>query len=160
MRLATLNLPDLNYVIAHIRDTDRCEISAVRWDDNLEHLAEDCMALGRFSWIAGGDKPIAAFGCAPLWPGCWTGWMFATDELDKIGFSLTKFIKRTILPALSSTGVHRIEARSMRGHRKAQQWLERLGANPEGLVSQCGKNKEDFIQYSLILEPTVNSTRS
>lgn len=133
-------------VVEGMREWDRREIFANRFDDDPMAMARDAVAMGKdVGWIAGlEDRPIAAFGCFLMWPGVWSMWLFATDEFRHIGISMTKLIVRSILPMLWEAGAHRLEARSMEGHHDAQRWLKVIGATQEATLKGYGKGGEDF----------------
>ena len=144
MRLETPCVETVGYVAANMREWDRREIYATRLDDDLDSFVSDVRRVGPIWWVAGIDLPIAAFGVAPMWPGVWSMWFFATNNLDKIGFPVTRFIIRDIIPMMWGLGAHRLECRSMEGHVEAQRWLETLGAKREGSLRAFGRNREDF----------------
>lgn len=136
------------HVIERMRAWDRREIFATRSDDSDAAFLCAVLATGDVSWIAGeGEEPIAVFGCAPVWPGVWSMWFLATDELSKIGLSVTKFVMRRIIPGLFERGAHRLECRSMEGHGDAHRWLETLGAHRESTLREYGRSREDFRVY-------------
>lgn len=148
MRLAKLNPGDVLYIAQNLRECDKREIFSTRWSESPEDFTADILSFGEFAWVCGLERPIAAIGAAPLRPGCWTMWMFATDEFNKIGISLTKFAKRVIFPALKEAGAHRLETLSIEGHYTAHRWLEYLGAHREAEHKSFGKNRETFYSYS------------
>src|SRR5690242_9422527 len=112
--------PALLYIASNMREWDRREIYATRWDDNPEKLADDCLKYG-FGWVFVDDHPIAAVGAAPMHPGVWSVWCFGTDEFKKAGLGLTKHIKRVIIPTLAEKmGAHRAQCFSIEGHVDAQ----------------------------------------
>lgn len=149
MKVVELTFDDAFYVARNMREWDRREIFATRWNDDAEMLALEASSIcGGLSFAAGLDRPIAAVGAAPLWPGVWSVWTFATDEFYKISTSLTKRIKRDMLSTLRAAGAHRIQCHSMIGHDDAQRWLEFLGAEREGKpIKGYGRNGEDFAMY-------------
>lgn len=147
MRLARLNEADLLYVADNMRDWDRREVFATRWDDNAAELVDMIMAGGEFGWVAGEDQPIAAFGAVPTWQGNWQVWMFATDRWPEVALGVTRFIKKVMIPALEEAGCHRAECRSMEGHEVAHRWLESLGADKESELPNYGRNGETFYLY-------------
>jgi hypothetical protein len=150
MRLAYLNEADLLYVADNMRDIDKKEVYATRWDENPATLVDSILSNGRFGWVAGGEDgiPIAAFGAVPMWPGVWQVWMFATDRWPEVSVGVTKFIKRIMIPSVKSSDWHRAECRSIEGHDVAHRWLEMLGATREGALPYFGKNKDTFHVYS------------
>lgn len=136
-------------VAVNMREWDYKEIYATRWNNNPADLVADCMFARRFGWIAGLDQPIAVIGALPTHPGNWQVFMFATDEICRIGLPLTKFAKFAIVPALKAVGARRLECKSMKGHRDAQRWLEVLGGKREARLPGYGRNGETFYQYAL-----------
>ncbi len=143
--------PDLILPVAEaMREWDRREIFATRWDDDPAAMANDAALMGqRFGWISGlDDCPIAAFGCFELWPGVFSMWLFATDNFQHIRFSMTKLIVRHIVPMLWEAGAHRLECRSMEGHVDAQAWLNLIGAKREGQQNGYGRGGENFLCYA------------
>lgn len=136
------------YVARNMREWDRREIFATRTDDSPERLAADALGCGPIGWVAGLENPIAAFGCAPMWHGVWSVWLFATDEFNRIGISVTRLVVRTIYPMMVDAGAHRLEARSMEGHTDAQRWLEVIGAKREATLARFGRDRQDFHVYA------------
>lgn len=149
MRLGDLSRESVAYVIDNMREWDRREIFATRWDGReAETLLNAVLATGPISWVAyDGDEPVAVFGCAPLWRGVWSMWFFATDKLPNIGLGVTKLIIRYIVPMLWDGGAHRLQCHSMEGHVEAQRWLETLGAKRETTLRAYGRDGEDFHVY-------------
>jgi hypothetical protein len=144
------NRPDLVLPVAEqMRESDRREIFATRWDDDTAALAGEAVELGRLvGWVSGLERPIAAFGCYEMWPNVYSMWLFATDDFRRIGISMTKLITRSIVPMLFKAGAHRLEARSMEGHHEAQRWLEMIGAKREATLRGYGREGQDFHVYA------------
>ena len=143
--------PDMVLRVAqNMREWDQREIYATRQDNDPLALAEAVLNCGRVAWVAGRDEaPIAAFGCAPMWHGVWSMWLFATDDFHRIGISVTRAITRSIIPMMIDAGAHRLEARSMEGHTDAQRWLEVIGAKREGgPLRGYGRDGQDFHVYT------------
>lgn len=152
MKLANPSLLDVLYVTRNMREWDRRELFATRFDNDPDRLAMDVMGWGPFWWVAGGDvngreKAIAVIGATELWPGMWSVGMFATDDFKHIGLPLTRWVKRVMIPAIVRQGIRRGECRSIEGHTVAHRWLEMLGAVPQSEARQYGKGGETFITY-------------
>src|SRR3546814_4691719 len=101
------------YVAERMREWDRREIFAARWNDDPFPLAAECQLYGSFTWVAHLDRPIAFVGATPMPPGVWSVLLFATDEFHKIRLSLTKHAKRVMIPALVEVRAHRAECHSL-----------------------------------------------
>ena len=147
MILAPLTFEDVLYVAERMRPWDKKEIYATRWNEDPAELARQCCATGDFGWVAGIERPIAAVGAVPVHPNVWSVWCFATDEFPRIALSLTRYVKKAMIPALVESGAHRAACASIEGHTDAQKWLELLGARRECTHRALGKNGEDFHVY-------------
>jgi RimJ/RimL family protein N-acetyltransferase len=150
MKLADPDLGALLHICRNLRDGDREEIFATRWDDNPDYLAMEALRRwGKFHFVGYADdgEPVASIGASMVWPGVWTPWMMATERFPEIGRDLTKAALRSIIPAVIAAGCHRGEARSLATHHEAHRWMERLGAKPETVLRQYGRNRQDFILY-------------
>lgn len=152
---AELKFEDVEYIAKNMREWDKREIYASHWHDDPTELAKETMPHHLFAWTFGLDRPIAAVGAICMWPGVWTVWMFATDEFHLIALPLTKFIKRKMMPALYPFA-HRVECKTIEGHKEAQKWLDMLGAKREdGILEKYGKNKDNFIVYRWFKEDVI-----
>ena len=149
MKLTEPSLPDLLYIVYNMRASDRREIFACRASDSADELAMAALSWGKFAWVAHhGDKPVAFIGAGQMWPGVWAVWMFATDDFRQIGFGLTKFVKRAMIPAVRQAGAHLAICWSIEGHDEAHRWLRCLGATAGEPIAGYGKNGEAFIPFT------------
>lgn len=137
-------------VISAMREADRAEIFATRFSDCLIDFSNDVLAAGSPSWVSGMDGlgPIAVFGASERWPGMYDMWLFATNDFQHIGKSMTKLIRNAIVPGLFEAGARRLECRSMESHNHAHRWLETAGARSEAVIPNYGKHGENFRVFS------------
>lgn len=149
MKLVDFTPEMVAHVARNMRPADRVEVHATRWDDDDDQLAREVMSYPtRLRWIAcHKDEPVAVIGAVNLWPGSFSVFMFATDNIRHIGLDLTRFAKYSMIPMLLDMGGWRGEARSMASHTEAHRWLEALGAKRESTLRCYGKNGEDFYNY-------------
>jgi hypothetical protein len=145
VRIEPARLDVVARIAENMREWDRREIYATRWDESPLALAADCLRVSGLAWTA---DDIVAIGAMPAWPGVWSVWMFATPEFPRIGLPLTRWAKREMIPAVARAGAHRAQCQSMAGHTEAHRWLETLGARIEGgpLVGY-GRCREDFYTF-------------
>lgn len=146
-------------VAGAMRDWDRCEIFACRWDDDAAEFGrgvfELCAAQGA-CWAAGRrDMPAAIVGAVEQWPGCWSALAFATDEFEEIALGLTRKVRAEIVPWMVRAGARRVECRSHAGHVQAHRWLRMLGARCEGRHAGAGRDGADFLTFAWRREPCV-----
>lgn len=149
MELRPLTYPGVRHVVDHMRADDAREIYNVRWTDDPHELASDCLLHRSFSWIATHeDVPVAIIGAGPKHPNCWCAYMFATNDFDKVSVSLSKFVRRVMIPALYAAGAHRAECASADDHVTAHRWLEWLGAKREAELRGYGKDGQTYYLYA------------
>lgn len=139
---------DVLLVTRNMRQRDRDEIFATRYDDNPEHLALDTVATGAFRWGAYLDgAPVAMIGAAPRWPNVWSVWAYGTDDWNKVVLKLTRHVLRFMIPALENAGVTRVDCMVLDTHEDAKAWLSLLGLRPEKTMDKWGKNGEKFVCF-------------
>jgi hypothetical protein len=139
------------FICANLREWDRREIFACRWDDCTDGLAQQVLATPGPKWMATRDgRPAAFIGCVILWPGVYSPWCFGTDDFSGVSLLLTRLGKRGIIPSVLASGGHRMEAKSLDGHENSQAWLERcFGFRREATHPGFGRNGETFHTYAL-----------
>lgn len=140
--------PIVHFIARNMREWDRREIFALRWDDDPAGVARDVMHSGETSWAALVDGiPAVAFGTLALWPGVWSMWAFGTDDFRHAVIGVTRMIRRVIIPGMVRAGARRAQAYSMAGHDEAQRWLESWGARRESTAPGFGRGGEDYYLY-------------
>lgn len=150
MRITRPAYRDCLFVCKRLRPQDRAEVLATHWTDDANELAQPiAFSQQELSWcILGMDgEPIALLGANELWPGMWAPWAMATPRFAEIGWALTRFVKRTMIPRMVELGFNRAECRTLESNVEAQRWLERLGAVRESENPRVGKNNETFYTY-------------
>jgi hypothetical protein len=147
----------LYFIACNLRAMDREEIFATRWDNDPSALVDECLFVlkrpSSFAVMAAfGGKiplPIAVLGAVEQWPGVWDVWAFGTEDFFRVGFILTRYVRKTLIPTLLAKGARRAHCRSLASHKAAHQWLRALGATEdcERRLKSWGKNGEDFILF-------------
>lgn len=148
IRVRPMNLHDLSYITAWLREPDHNEVFSQRHDVNELHLAYELMqyATKYGHVVMDGYYPIAAFGAVEWSANVYTGWSFGTNKYLYAVPTITRFIVRSI-PLFLRRGLQRFEVRALNSHPDAHRFLQRLGGTPYVLDSY-GKNGEDFVLYS------------
>lgn len=142
--------PMMLHITSRLRDADKREQDALRWDSNEQALAADMLALGSPSWIACAVdplEPVYAFGLTPVRPGVWAMWGFGTNRWPDVALKVSRWCRRVIQPSAPKMG-HRIECYVLAEKESAHRWIERFGGVCEGTLRGYGKNGEDFKLYA------------
>ncbi|MBK8159446.1 MAG: hypothetical protein IPK59_12005 [Rhodospirillaceae bacterium] len=160
MPLRALNLADLVTIGQAMRDADRREIFATRFDEDAALLAEDLLAsdpVGAVVASADGTA-VAALGGIEMWPGNWSLWMYATDRWPEVARATTRFARHVLWPSLLRLGLRRGECRSALDHDVAHRWLSYLGGEVEAIYPAYGKGGETFIGFVIYGETGMCAT--
>lgn len=141
----------VRHLARHMREADRLEVFNTLDHDDPDRLAREiCLvtAFGRtgVSFIDG--MPVGLIGVSPIRSGVWSAWSFGTDDWHRGAFDLTRFAFRHLMPWLLARGAHRLQCESRFDHVEAHRWLERCGAQREGILRGFGRDGSDYIQYS------------
>lgn len=140
----------LRFIVSRLRERDRAELFATRWDDDEAGFTESIFAVcGAMSWCwSWAGVPVSVMGACPLWPGVWSVWAFGTDDWPRVVLSMTKHARRYMMPALVKSGAHRAQCCALAKHEDARRWLSgALHARQESILPAYGRGKEDFVLY-------------
>ena len=140
---------DVLWVAENMRSSDREEIFATQWTDTAEELATAVVRSGAFRWGVYIDGlPVAMIGAVPRWPGAWQAWAFGTRDWKHAALTLTRHVRRFMLPALTNAGANRVDAYALASHTESNKWLTALGATPGKPLENWGKHGETFVCYT------------
>lgn len=137
---------DLHHIMANLRPYDKVEVTALSWQDDPTKLVQQYLDAGNFQKIVHtpDGEPVALVGAAPLWPGCWHAWAFGTHRWKEVVLTITKHIRRGIVPAMHEIGFNRVQVFALSEYDDAKRWLRMMGAEHEATHRAYGKNGEDF----------------
>lgn len=160
MGVRALNHADLVAIGQAMRDSDRREIFATRFDEDVESLVDDLLASDPVGAVitATDHEPVAALGAIEMWPGYWSLWMFATDRWAQVAHETTRFAHQILRPALLRMGLRRGECRSALEHVTAHRWLSFLGGEVEAIYPAFGKGGETFVGFVIYGEDSMCAT--
>jgi hypothetical protein len=139
----------LRYVVTHMRDRDRAEIYALRWDDDPETVIHELTSVcGAMCWVWEWDGvPVSIQGVVPQRPGVWSMFAFGTDQWRRVIRDMTRHAERFIKPALRRALARRVECRALASHTDSRRWIEHLGAHLEYVLPHYGRADETFVSY-------------
>ena len=132
-----------------MRERDRTEIYALRWNDDPETLIRALLpACGAMTWIWELDGvPVSIQGTFPVHPGLWQAFAFGTDSWSRVVLDMTRHSRRFIMPALLRAGFRRCECRALASHVDSRKWIIALGAKEEAVLQDYGRAGEAFVSY-------------
>lgn len=147
-------------VCMRMRAIDREEIYGLRYEPNPFVLTNDVMAQANFAWVVWWEeRPAAVLGAGPAHPGAWQMFAFGTDDFTKVAKGMTRFISRTMLPALfGDLNARVLYADSHENHTEAHTWLRWFGAEPV-LLPGWGKDGADYLRFMLTPASWQSSTK-
>ena len=132
-----------------MRDMDAEEIFPLTWTGKPEDLAMAICASGGIANVAlCSGRPVAAWGATLVKPKMWQVWMFSTDRWPSVALTVTRNIRKEMMPSMIESGAVRADCWSMEGHDVAHRWLEVLGALRECSVEDYGATRKTFHCYS------------
>jgi hypothetical protein len=148
LEVKPLDYETVLYLCKNLRQKAREEAFASGWDGDEEKLAETMFRVGKEFGISGSfERPFYCGGPVEVYPGAYQFWSLASDEFGKGMLSVTKYIRRVMLPNIWQRGGWRVEARLIAGDTEVTKWMALLGAKLEKTDEKKGKNGEDFLIY-------------
>lgn len=146
--VARPSLELIEHVTTNMREPDRTEVFATRWDDDPKAYAEELLPFNGFMWCAVRDgTPCSLWGAVPLWPHNWAAFAFGTKEWPRVVLTMTKHMRRFMMPALHRAKAYRVSAVTHSEYKEAHRWLESFGAVREQTMPYYGKGGEAFFTY-------------
>ncbi len=144
---------EIAYVVENMRELDRDEVMAtLRHPDQMRVIPSYISDCATKCWTATWHgQPVAIFGVVSLWPGVGQLFCFGTDDWGHGLYSMTKFLKKRIIPEMEALGLHRTECKAKRDRGDVARWLTGLGAECEGTLKHYGNDKSDFTVYAWTL---------
>ena len=139
----------IRHIVANLRERDRREIFALRWDDDENSLVREvCHVAGElwrmWSWD---QEPAAVAGMVPIRPGVVIGGAFGTHLWPRVVKSVTQWGIYSIVPILKSAGYHRLEVYVLAENTDSRRWIELMGGEVEALLRGFGRKREDYLIY-------------
>ena len=153
IQIKDLSLSDLLYICKRLRQSDRDEIFCTKDDESPENLACSIFSArdSGVAWVAcagPASVPVCAFGAYRQYGDVWSLWLIATDDWKKVARTVTKFGLRFVIPYLvQKMGMSLGHCLSHSENLTAHKWLHCLGGYPEAVLTNWGKNGEDFVRF-------------
>lgn len=145
---------DARHVIFHMRESDRREVYAGRFNDDPHDLFQDFESMRAFGVAlrtlasATGNpapaEPVALVGVWSFRPGVGVINLIATSAWPRIAMAAHRYLARTYIPAMQKQ-FRRLECQPLATNTVTRAWLRRLGFEEEGVARVLGRDGEDFI---------------
>jgi hypothetical protein len=139
--MRTINEPtqdDLLYIGAWLCRSDRQELALTRDPDDYVRLAHDAWASPYKRVVLDNALPVMAFGASQILGDTASVWGFKTEQGWSSVRQVTKYIRRTMIPALRDLGVRHAVCLVDPDNAVSQRWLAHLGFVPKAMVSELG----------------------
>lgn len=128
-----------------ISNLDKIDLGMLSFEENIEDI---CLSLldmcdnSGYCWVFSyNNQPEAFYGVCETLPGIWSVFGFGTENFYKIKYTVTKFIKRRVIPILIAKKARRAVA-LVRGD--GNKWLQNLGAKIEVVLKNWGKDGSNY----------------
>ena len=128
-----------------ISDLDKIDLSMLSFEQDIK---DTCLSLlnmcddSGYCWVFFYDgKPEAFYGVCETLPGIWSVFGFGTENFYKIKYTVTKFIKRRVIPIVVAKNARKAVA-LVRGD--GNKWLQNLGAKIEVVLKGWGKDGSNY----------------
>lgn len=145
---------DVAHIVRNLRERDRREIYALRWNDDEDTLVDQVFATAGPMWRVWHyrDEPVAINGVLPLRPGVVSAAAFGTDKWRRIVRPMVEWSRDWVIPRLKIAGYHRGEACALAANVDGRRFIELLGGQVEAYLHKYGRNREDFVLYAWRLD--------
>jgi hypothetical protein len=140
---------DIAHIVRNLRERDRREIFALRWDDDEDELISQLFVTAGPMWRVWSyrGEPVAMNGVLPLRPGVVSAAAFGTEKWHHVVRPMVRWSRYWVIPRLQAAGYHRGEACAMAANVDGRRFIELLGGKLEAYLHKYGRSREDFILY-------------
>jgi len=128
-----------------ISDLDKIDLSMLSFEQDIK---DTCLSLlnmcddSGYCWVFSyNGQPEAFYGVCETLPGIWSVFGFGTENFYKIKYTVTKFIKKRVIPIVVAKNARKAVA-LVRGD--GNKWLQFLGAKIEVVLKGWGKDGSNY----------------
>ena len=147
----------IKHLVQNMREIDRREVYALRWNDDEDALITTLLAFAGDLWRVWllDGVPVAVNGATPIRPGVAGASAFGTDDFWRVVVPMTRWSINWLIPALARSGYHRGEAYVAANNTRSIRWMSILGATQEAYLHGYGRDQEDYRLYTWRLDEHV-----
>ena len=144
------NPTNIRHIVENMRERDRREIMALRWDDSVPLFLNDVIEFAGAMWRVWekDGEPISIAGMTPIRPGVVLGGAFGTSKWPFAVRHMLTWGRDWAIPRLLAANVHRGEAYALASNTDSRKFIEACGGEIESLLHHYGREREDFILYA------------
>lgn len=143
-------LETISYIVTHLRERDREEISATAYDKTLSKVAAMAMeAPGHKQAFLLDGEPVFVAGLIPAGDQCVQAWGFGTDKAHRAMLTATRYSRKVISKLVKAGEVNRIQAMCLESVAPIE-WLRAIGLHYSIPIGPMGSEGKPFIlQYGV-----------
>ena len=145
-----LDEADVRHIVRHLRQRDRAELFALRWDDDEDSLAMNIYAIAGPMWRLWRyrDEPVAMSGVCPQRPGVVSVAALGTDRFSRVVRPIVRWGRDWVIPRLATGGIHRVEGYALASNIDGHRLMTLFGMSREAWLYAYGRDREDFVIYT------------
>ena len=95
-------------------------------------------------------RPLAVFGCIPLWTGVGEAWLITDKDLSSIARPFHRVTKKMFDIFMSELNLVRLQVTVHSSNLQAVKWIKTLYFKEEGRLEKYGPDGKDFFMYARI----------
>ena len=138
-------LETLTSIARDLCDDDRVELAVTREVEDPEALARDALRGEFCKVVTLAHEPVFAFGAWRCQPATAVVWGFKTPQGRAVIRTVTKYIKRRLIPDLRAIGISHGMCLVHPDNKYSQRWLSHLGYYPLGQTTDIGTRQPMII---------------
>jgi hypothetical protein len=136
------------FEMKHFDQIELRELDKVTTQGFLETLQKNVEHAGpAYTGLVDGEV-VAIAGVVLLWPGVAEGWVFGSPKIAKYKKSFCRHVRNKLAEIEKEHKLWRVQATIVSGWSGLMRFVEFLGFQFEGRLSQYGLNKEDYLMYA------------
>ena len=95
-------------------------------------------------------RPLAVFGCIPLWTGVGEAWLITDKDLSSIARPFHRVTKKMFDIFMAELNLVRLQVTVHSSNLQAVKWIKTLYFKEEGRLEKYGPDGKDFFMYARI----------
>lgn len=131
-----------------VRPYDESDLQKIRLKEMFsgEGVDQDKLVLRSPAWtVNSGSVVLAIFGASIRWPGVAELWGLTSDDMGRLGPSLTKGLRKYLEDGARSLNIHRVSFTVKADYEQGLRWARVLGFTQEAVLRQYGIDKSDYV---------------